>query len=83
MSIRSPVQHTLVLHRIDPDQQVARFYSLMIERNRFGTITLLSSRAGSGRVAGRERVMAFRTADEAGQALETLARVKRRGYRDL
>ena len=29
---RSPIQHALVLHRIDPDRRAARFYSLMIER---------------------------------------------------
>jgi hypothetical protein len=26
--LRSPIKHHLVLHRIDPDQGVARFYSL-------------------------------------------------------
>ena len=30
--LRSPIKHHLVLHRIDPEQGVARFYSLMIER---------------------------------------------------
>jgi len=80
---RSPIQHALVLHRIDPDRHVARFYSLMIERDLFGAITLVRSwgRIGAG---GRERVQEFGTVDEAGQALEALARVKRRrGYRDL
>jgi predicted DNA-binding WGR domain protein len=83
MDIRSPIQHALVLHRIDPDRHVARFYSLMIERDLFGTITLVRSwgRIGTG---GRERVEVFDTVDEAGQALEALARVKRRrGYQDL
>ena len=31
--IRSPIKHQLVLHRIDPEQGVARFYSVMIKRN--------------------------------------------------
>jgi hypothetical protein len=37
----SPVKHHLVLHRIDPEQGVRRFYSLMIERDLFGTIRLV------------------------------------------
>jgi hypothetical protein len=32
--LRSPVKHHLVLHRVDPEQGVRRFYSLMIERDR-------------------------------------------------
>src|SRR4051812_11515828 len=78
---RSPIQHALVLHRIDPDRHVARFYSLMIERDLFGTLTLVRSWGRIG-TSGRERVEAFDTEDEAGQALEVLAWVKRRkGYR--
>jgi len=38
---RSPIRHHLVLHRIDPEQRVARFYALMIERDLFGTIRLV------------------------------------------
>ncbi len=38
---RSPVQHHLVLHRRDPEQGVARFYSLMIERDLFGRVVLV------------------------------------------
>jgi predicted DNA-binding WGR domain protein len=30
---RSPIQHHLVLHRRDPEQQIVHFYSLMIERD--------------------------------------------------
>lgn len=37
---RSPIQHHLLLHRIDPEQRVRWFYSLMIERDLFGTIRL-------------------------------------------
>jgi hypothetical protein len=32
---RSPVQHYLVLHRVEPEQGIRRFYSLMIERDLF------------------------------------------------
>jgi predicted DNA-binding WGR domain protein len=38
---RSPLQHQVVLHRIDPEQGVRRFYSLMIERDLFGTVRLV------------------------------------------
>jgi hypothetical protein len=38
--LRSSVQHHLVLHQIDPEQGVRRFYSLMIERDLFGTVRL-------------------------------------------
>lgn len=38
---RSPVQHYLVLHRVEPEQGIRRFYSLMIERDLFGTIRLV------------------------------------------
>ena len=31
--LRSPIKHHLVLHRIDPEQGIRRFYSLMIERD--------------------------------------------------
>jgi predicted DNA-binding WGR domain protein len=81
--IRSPIQHALVLHRIDPDHRAARFYSLMIERDLFGTITLVCNWGRIG-TNGRERVQEFPSVIEAGQALEALALVKRRrGYRDL
>ncbi len=38
---RSPIQHALVLRRVDPDCCVAPFYSLMVERDLFGTIRLV------------------------------------------
>ncbi|QRM35821.1 WGR domain-containing protein (plasmid) [Microvirga sp. VF16] len=40
---RPPIKHHLVLHRINPEQGVRRFYSLMIERDLFGTIRLVSN----------------------------------------
>jgi predicted DNA-binding WGR domain protein len=39
--LRSPIKHHLVLHRIDPEQGIRRFYSLMIEKDLFGTIRLV------------------------------------------
>ena len=80
---RSPVQHVLVLHRIDPDRGVARFYSLMVERDLFGTIRLIRNWGRIG-TTGQELVEVFADEIEAGEALEMLAREKRRrGYRDL
>jgi len=49
---RSPVQHALVLHGIAPDHRLARFYSLMIERDLFGTITLVRTWGGSATMGG-------------------------------
>jgi hypothetical protein len=36
--LRSPIKHHLVLHRINPEQGIWCFYSLMIERDLFGTM---------------------------------------------
>lgn len=41
--LRSPIKHHLVLHRRDPERKMACFYSLMIERDLFGNITLVRS----------------------------------------
>jgi hypothetical protein len=39
--LRSPIKHHLVPHRIDPEQGLRRFYSLMIKRDLFGTVRLM------------------------------------------
>jgi predicted DNA-binding WGR domain protein len=81
--LRSPIKHHLVLHRRDPEQGVARFYALLIERDLFGTVRLVRCWGRIG-TPGRERVEEFANETEAGEALETLAqRKRRRGYRDL
>jgi predicted DNA-binding WGR domain protein len=81
--LRSPIKHHLVLHRIDPGQGIRRFYSLMIERDLFGTVRLVRNWGRIG-ANGKEMVEMFSSELEAGQALEALAAVKRRrGYRDL
>ena len=83
MDTRSPVQHALVLHKVDPDRRVALFYSLMIERDLFGTVRLVRNWGRIG-TNGRELAEVFATEIEAGEVLEALARAKRRrGYRDL
>jgi predicted DNA-binding WGR domain protein len=81
--LRSPIKHHLVLHRIDPEQRVQRFYSLMIEWDLFGTVRLVRNWGWIG-TNGRELVEVFASEQEAGLALETVARAKRRrGYQDL
>jgi len=81
--LRSPIKHHLVLHRINLEQGIRRFYSLMIERGLFGTVRLVRNwgRSGSN---GQELVEIHEDEIAAGLALEAVARVKRRrGYRDL
>lgn len=39
----SPIRHYLVLYRRGPEQRRARFVSLMIERDLFGTIRLVGN----------------------------------------
>jgi predicted DNA-binding WGR domain protein len=81
--LRSPIKRHLVLHRIDPEQGIRRFYSLMIERDLFGTVRLVRNWGRIG-TNGQEMVETFASEEEAGQALEALAGAKRRrGYQDL
>jgi predicted DNA-binding WGR domain protein len=81
--LRSPIKHHLVLHRIEPEHGIRRFYSLMIERDLFGTIRLVRNWGRIG-TKGQDLVEIFADEIEAGQALEALAALKRRrGYRDL
>lgn len=80
---RSPIRHHLVLHRREPERGVARFYSLMIERDLFGAVRLVRNWGRIG-TNGRELVEDYGSEIEAGEALEALAATKRRrGYRDL
>jgi predicted DNA-binding WGR domain protein len=81
--LRSPIKHHLVLHRIDPEQGIRRFYSLMMEQDLFGTVRLVRHWGRVGTI-GQELVEVFASETEAGEALEAVARAKRRrGYRDL
>lgn len=80
---RSPITYHLVLCRIDPEQGVRRFYSLMIEHDLFGTVRLVRN---WGRIGARDRetVEEFDTDVAAGQALEEEAkRLRTRGYQFL
>jgi predicted DNA-binding WGR domain protein len=80
---RSPVQHQMVLHRIDPEQGIRHFYSLMIERHLFGTVRLVRNWGRIG-TNGQDLVEVFDSEEAAGQALEALAAAKRlRGYHNM
>jgi predicted DNA-binding WGR domain protein len=81
--LRSPIKHHLVLHRIEPEQGIRRFYSLMIERDLFGTIRLVCNWGRIG-TPGQEMATEFPTEGEAREAMEALAQDKRRqNYQDL
>jgi hypothetical protein len=59
--LRSPIKHHLVLHRIDPEEGIRRFYSLMIERDRSGPCAWYATgpdrdeRAGEGKGVRQRR----------------------------
>jgi predicted DNA-binding WGR domain protein len=83
--LHAPVKHHLVLHRIDPEQGIRRFYNLMVGRDLFGTVRLVRH-WGRGRIGtnGQEKVEIHADETEAGQALEALVQAKRRrGYQAL
>ena len=79
----STIQHTLVLRHVAPEQNRARFYALMIERDLFGRVVLVRQWGRIG-TRGRERVDPHENEGEAAAAMAQLAALKRRrGYRDL
>ncbi len=75
--LRSPVKHHHALHRRDSEQGVARFYSLMIERDLFGRVVLVRcwGRIGTN---GRELVEEFACEIETAQAIHAVAQAKSR-----
>ena len=80
---RSPICRAVILRRVDPELRIAQFYSLMIKRDLFGEVRLVRAWGRIG-TQGSELVQVFATEREATEALQVLARAKRRrGYRDL
>ncbi len=80
---RSPIRHHLVLYRRNPEQGRARFVSLMIERDLFGTIRLVRNWGFVG-AKGREKIEIFPDEAQAAIALQTWADAQRqKGYTDL
>ena len=70
----------LLLHRIDPTRNMARFYRISIEQNLFGAISLVRSWGRIGN-RGQTRVELFDATTEAEGAFTRIARSKRRrGY---
>jgi hypothetical protein len=51
----SPVQHTIVLRRVDPETNVARFYMLTLERDLFGNVVVTRHGGGWVRPGVRSR----------------------------
>jgi predicted DNA-binding WGR domain protein len=73
----------MMLRRTDPKPGVRRIYSAVIERDLFGTVRLVRNWGRIG-TTGQELVEIHADEIEAGQALEAVARAKRRrGYQDL
>ena len=80
----STIEHTLVLQRVEPEQNIARFYALMIERDLFGHVMLVRRWGRIGSRRGRERCEEYASEVEAAEAMGKLAAAKRqRGYQDL
>lgn len=74
-------QNSLLLHRIDPDRNMARFYCLATMPTLFGEMSLLRN---WGRIGGRGQLLieTFANPADAQQAMINLATKKgRRGYR--
>ncbi len=80
----SPIQRVVMLRRIDPERGMARFYSLIIERDLFGTVRLVRQWGRIGSRHGSEMADDYATEEEAAEALIRIATAKRRrGYQDL
>ena len=71
---------TLLLHRIDPAQNMARFYALSLGQSLFGDVSL-TRRFGRIGTSGRQIVELHADMTSARRALERIERAKRRrGY---
>src|SRR5918998_2029298 len=78
-SIAAPAQ-PVTLRRIDPAKNMAKFYSLGVERDLFGRVVLVRSWGRIG-TAGKIRLDEHRGEGEAQAALQALHTAKRRkGY---
>ncbi len=67
-----------MLRRVDPKRGMARYYSLMIERDLFGTVRLVRQWGRIGAGQGRELTEDFVSEEGAVEALIRLATAKRR-----
>jgi predicted DNA-binding WGR domain protein len=77
----SPTSET-VLHRIDPAQNMARFYCLSLQPTLFGEVSVVRAWGRIG-TRGRIKVDSYPTGEGAATAFAHLEKAKRRrGYRD-
>ena len=78
-----PVQHAIVLRRVDPGTNSAHFYMLTLERDLFGNV-VVTRQWGRVGTAGRQITEPYPTEEAAVEAITVLAAAKRkRGYMDL
>lgn len=71
-----------LLHRVCPEQNMARFYALSLERSLFGEFVVIRLWGRIGR-RGRSKVECFQAEPDAEQRLQKIADSKRRrGYVD-
>lgn len=70
----------LVLHRIDPDRNMARFYAMSIGPTLFGDTSLVRNWGRIG-TRGQQKIELFETEGDAVASLDRLLATKRRrGY---
>lgn len=78
---RAPAEPVL-LHRIDPAQNMRRFYALSIEPTLFGEFAIVTRWGRVGSPRGQMRSQSFGSAEDAAAAMQRQTQVKlRRGYR--
>jgi predicted DNA-binding WGR domain protein len=68
----SPVQHTIVLRRVDAAARTAHFYVLTLERDLFGNL-VVTRQWGRVGTAGRQITEPFATEEAAVEAMTALA----------
>ena len=71
----SPVQHTIVLRRVDHGTNSAHFYMLTIERDLFGNV-VVTRQWGRVGTAGRQITDPYPTEEAAVEAMTALAAAK-------
>jgi predicted DNA-binding WGR domain protein len=77
----SPVQHTIILRRVDPESNAAQFYMLTLERDLFGSV-VVTRQWGRVGTAGRQITEPYPTEEAAVETVLAAAK-RRRGYSDL
>jgi predicted DNA-binding WGR domain protein len=77
----NPSETETVLHRIDPAQNMARFYCLSLQPTLFGEVSVVRAWGRIG-TRGRMKIDSYPTGEGASAAFEHLEKAKRRrGYR--